>query len=362
MKNRCHLFSLLCFFAGTAVAAPAAPPPAPVTSPYERDFAAMNTAGRLTLWAPRATAVPAAAAVVAEIQALERTLNRFDPASELSRLNATAARQPFVCGDRLWAVLNEARRAYRDTGGAFDISIGPLMRVWGFHAQRASWPAPAELAAAKALVGLNRVVFDDAAHSVRLPAPGCSLDCGGIAKGYALDAAAAILRRHGLRCGLLDFGGNLLCLEEPPPGTAAYDVGVRDPEQPAALAARLLVCDGAVATSGAYEQQRVLGTRRVTHIMDPATGQPVPGRVAVTVVTSRGVDSDVYSTAIFVAGPALAERFCAADPRREVRIWDHPPGGPVTLRHFGAAPGNANLPIGANRPPNPPPPGQHPSR
>ncbi len=317
---------------GVAAASPPAAPP-----PYERDFTAMNTAGHLTLWAPRTAAVPAADAAVAEIQALERILNRFDPASELARLNATAASRPFACSDRLWAVLGEARRAYHETGGTFDISIGPLMRVWGFHAQRDTWPTPAELAAARTLVGLDKVVFDDNRHTVRLPAPGASLDCGGIAKGYALDAAAAILHRHGLRRGLLDFGGNLRCLEQPPPAATGYDVGIRDPERPDDLAARLQIRNCAVATSGAYEQQRVLGTRRITHIMDPATGRPVAGRVAVTVVTPRGVDSDIYSTALFVAGAPLAERFCAADPRREVRIWDRRADGTVMVQCFGTA-------------------------
>lgn len=285
--------------------------------PYVREFATMGTYGRLTFYAPAARAAPAADAVVARLAALERCINRFAPESELSRLNRTAAETPFACSDELWAILGAARRAWEETGGAFDVTVGPLMRLWGFHRERQGYPTDAEIAAALELVGLGKLHFDDARHTVRFARPGMELDFGGLAKGYALDLAAPIAREHGVRQGLIDLGGNVFCLDEPPPGRTAYTLGVRDPAAPDRLLRTLSLRGQAIATSGDYEQWQTLDGRRVTHIMDPRTGRPVAGVAGVSVVTPRGVDSDVLSTAVFVAGPALAEETA----RRLAHTW-----------------------------------------
>lgn len=294
--------------------------PRAMSHPYEREFLTMGSYGRLLLWAPADTAQPAADAMVHRLARLERTINIFKSDSELSRLNQTAAEKPFKCSRELWRILEAARRAYAETDGAFDVTVGPLMQLWGFHAKHESWPAPEAIAAARARVGLNRVRFDERTRSVQFSQDGMSLDVGGLAKGYALDLAIDIARRYGITAGLIDLGGNLACLGTPPPGESAYIVGVRDPFQRDRLASTIEVLGACVATSGDYEHAVTLSGRRVCHIMDARTGVPVAGVAAVTVVTPRGIDSDVYSTAIFVAGESLARRFVATHRGSRVLI------------------------------------------
>jgi len=282
--------------------------------PVSREVAVFDSYARLTLWAAESRALPALDECSAELARIHLALNRFNPASEVSRLNATAAQEPFVCSPLLWDVLRQARQAYRQTDGAFDISVGPLMALWGFHRRRDTLPSDAEIAAALGRVGLGRVVFDDHDRSVRFTVKGMSLDFGGIAKGYALDRVMAILARHGIDQALVDLGGNVGCTEQPPPGRPHFVVGIRNPFAIKTLLDRLAVRGLAVATSGNYERRIVVQGKEIGHIVDPRTGRPVSGPSGVTAVTPRGVDSDVFSTAVYVAGPDLARRLVKAVP------------------------------------------------
>ena len=286
--------------------------------PYERQFAVLDTYASLKFWAPTGKAEAAADAVAAELLAFHELINIFDETSELSRLNLSAAAEAFVCSPALWRALTAARRAYEDSGGAFDVSVGPLMKLWGFHRRRNTLPSDAEVASCLASVGLDKADFDDEAKTVRFTAPGMSLDLGGIAKGYALDLVSETVRTQGVRRGLIDLGGNIRCLDEPPPGRTAYSIGVRHPFANDELLGTIDVLDCSIATSGNYEQFVELEGKKVSHIVDPRTGRPVANVASVTVVTPAGVDSDVFSTAIFVGGDAVAETLCATRQRTGV--------------------------------------------
>jgi thiamine biosynthesis lipoprotein ApbE len=273
---------------------------------HTTEFAIFNTYGRVTVYAAESTANHAFREILTATRALHDTINRFDPDSELSRLNRTAATEPFACSDRLWDILLQARRAYRVTHGAFDVSVGPLMALWGFHRKRETLPTEAEIRKTLERVGLDKVRFDDQARTVRFTRPGMSLDFGGIAKGYALDMVSAILRRRGITRGLVDLGGNICCLPAPPPGRTAYLVGIRNPFDTGTLIGRVRVLGRNIATSGDYERYVTIQGRTIAHIIDPRSGQPVATVHSVTVITPRGVDSDIFSTAVFVAGEELA--------------------------------------------------------
>jgi len=293
----------------------------PDANPFVREFSMFGTYGRVTFWAPAAVAEVAWARILTELQAIHDILNNFDPKSELSRLNREAHQSPFRCSDRLWDVLLQCRRAWSETDGAFDISVGPLMHLWGFHQKRTTYPAPAEVQEALAAVGLSKVVvFDDAQKTVRLLHPKACLDMGGMAKGYALDRAMKTARTCGIRCALIDLGGNVGCLEEPPPGRRHYSVGIRNPVGNEALLGTVRITDCAVATSGNYENYLQLDGKLVHHIVDPRTGYPVPDVASVTVITPLGIDSDVYSTAVFVAGDALVSKLRETHHRTSVLI------------------------------------------
>ena len=276
-----------------------------MAGPHVHEFPIFGTYARFSFWGSQSLAEAVTSEAVEELQAINDMANLFAEDSELSRLNLTATNEPFVCSDELWALLGECRRAHRETNGAFDISVGPLMKLWGFHRKRTALPTEAEIEAARAAVGLDNVLFGDLTKTVLFRHPETYLDLGGVVKGYALDRVAAIARKRGIRVGLIDLGGNIFCLEEPPPGKYAYAIGVRNPFDNDALLETVHINNCAVATSGNYEQFVEVQGKRIHHIIDPRTGYPVSTVAGVTVITPRGIDSDIFSTAIFVEGEKL---------------------------------------------------------
>jgi len=190
------------------------------SEPYVRDFMIFNTYARLTFWEPERDAAAAADGMIHELAQLQAVINTYEPASEISKLNATAHDVPFECSDRLWEILHASRQAYKVSDGSFDISVGPLMKLWGFYSKRHQMPSDEEIRQARELVGLDKVEFDSSRQTVSFSREGMFLDFGGIAKGYALDMCKSIADEHGLSRGMIDLGGNIACLDEPPPRAA----------------------------------------------------------------------------------------------------------------------------------------------
>ncbi len=284
------------------------------------EFSVFATRATLQFWGESNDCRAAAAAIEARLMEMHDRINLFDSDSELAGLNATAYERPFTCGDELWRLVNAARDAYARTDGAFDISVGPLMRLWGFHTKQQTYPAEKDVGKALAAVGLNKIKFDDDLHTVQFTHPESYLDFGGVAKGYALDLAVEIARKHGLDTGIIDLGGNIYCLEKSPQNSENYAIGIRDPQWGDRLLKTLPLLDQAVATSGNYESFLVLDGKFVHHIIDPETGYPVSKIASVTVVAPKGVDTDILSTAIFVRGEKFAEEVTACDARIGVII------------------------------------------
>ena len=282
------------------------------------EFDVFGTHAVLQLWGDRAVCDQAASAVEDRMLELHDRINLFDEDSELIQLNQTAFDSPFECSDELWDLLETARRAYNETGGAFDVSVGPLMSLWGFNKKQKTYPTPEQVEKTLQAVGLDKVRFDDARHTVRFTHPDTYLDFGGIAKGYALDLAVAIAREHGVDTGIIDLGGNIYCLENTPGDIESYTIGIRDPQWTGELLETIELRDQAVATSGNYENFIMLDGKFVHHIVDPRTGYPVPNTASVTVVTHEGWVSDVFSTAIFVRGPEFAEHLIKIRPTARV--------------------------------------------
>ncbi len=273
-------------------------------------FPAMGTVAELTLYGDPELCERAGRAVREEFERVEQHFSRFRPDSELSRLNAEAAARPFVCSEELWQLLTVAREAARVSEGAFDISATPLTELWGFSRRRAQprLPTAEELAAARARVGLEQVEFDEENRTVRFRTPGMAFDFGGFAKGYAVDRAAEVCLRLGVRRGLINLGGNLRALPEPPPGRAAYRIAIRDPERPGGVLPGRELLDSAAATSGDYERFVEIDGVRYGHIMDPAAGRPASGGVAVTVFAPRALEADLWSTILYLKGESFLER------------------------------------------------------
>jgi thiamine biosynthesis lipoprotein len=274
---------------------------------HAQEFAIFNTYGRIDVYADADTASAAFGDILTDMRKLHDTINRFDEQSELSKLNQTASVQPFACSKRLWDILQQARRGYSITHGAFDVTVGPLMELWGFHRKRETLPSDAEIEEALQKVGMDKIAFDDRKHTVSFTADGMSLDLGGIAKGYALDRVVAILKTYHINRGLVDLGGNISCLNQPPPARPSYAIGIRNPFDTSSLLGRIQIVGRAIATSGNYERYVEIQGQTIAHIVDPRSGRPVSDVQSVTVITPSGTDSDILSTALFVAGEPLLD-------------------------------------------------------
>ncbi len=296
----------------------------------------MGTVATLALPAAKAADLPAAKAAVAEVfSRVEREMSLFRAGSDVSRLNAAAGAGAVAVGAGTAAVLDYALRVARESGGAFDPAVGPLMRLWGFRdvAPPAATPSPGEIAAALALSGWTNVWLAPAAageetREAALRLPGASLDLGGIAKGHAVDLAWERLRQAGHDDFLVNLGGNMRGRGNPAPRRRGWRVAVQDPFDRRSWAGTLTLRDGeAVATSGGYERFVTIGARRVPHILDPRTGRPPAAGVAsVSVLAPSAMEADALSTALFVLGPAEGRRLLAAHPGCEaIYVMDNEP-------------------------------------
>jgi thiamine biosynthesis lipoprotein len=312
---------------------------APLTR-HEFARAAMGTEFRLVFFAPDAArAAHAAEAAFARIAALDAALSDYSPESELVRLGelsdgACPTAWTELSPD-LAAVLAEAEDVARASGGAFDVSVGSLVELWRRARRQEELPAPERLAAARASVGWRALELDRSRGAARLQLARMRLDLGGIAKGYALDAALAVLTRHGLERALIDGGGDLLA-GAPPPGEAGWRVAIAglDSADPGAdrAAAFVELAHAALATSGDLERSFELDGLRYSHILDPRSGRALTERRLVSVRAPTGMAADAWATALSVLGPeGLA--LVAARPGFAARIACVTPAG---LSVFGS--------------------------
>lgn len=247
-----------------------------------------------------AAAAEAARAVRAVYDSVNTVMSSWETGSELSRLNRAPADSAVGLSPWLHACLAAADTLRERSGGAFDPTAEPLMRLWGFYRREGRLPSAAELDSARALMG--GYALDASAAAVVKTTAGTRFDLGGIAKGFAVDMAAAELRRREVESALLDLGGNIYGLGSPP-GRDSWRIGVRDPRDLDRYIASFAGTDVAVATSGAYERFVTIDGRRYGHIMNPATGRPAEGLLSATVICPSATLADGLSTTLFVLGP-----------------------------------------------------------
>jgi thiamine biosynthesis lipoprotein len=276
-----------------------------------------------------AAAERAAAHALDEMQRIDRLLSNYDPASELSAMNRDAPRGPVVVSRELFDFVAECWTYFQSTAGAFDPTVGPLVRAWGFFSPRPSKPPDAAIAAARARTGFDRVRLDPETRAVSYSVDGLEFDPGGIGKGYAVDRAVAVLRREGVDAALVSAGGSTLYAMGHPPGRDAWTVAVRNPLNVDRPYAFVRLRDGSLSTSGVSEQSVLVGSRRYSHLFDPRSGTPVDGMCQATVVAPTATASDALTKAAFIL-----------DHESIVRVLQ-PRSGVHAMRVEGAcAPGN----------------------
>jgi thiamine biosynthesis lipoprotein len=257
-----------------------------------------------------------------EIEALEERLSIFRPASELSRVNLLAARQPVRLSAPVFELLTQAKRLWRETGGAFDLTIGPLLRAWGFLGGTGHWPDERELAHARTLTGMHLVLLDASERTVSFAQEGVMLDPGAIGKGYALDTAVDVLREAGVESALIHGGTSTVYGLGRPPQADHWAIAVQPPnpeafglrqdlkvlpqealDSPSGLAVVPLM-NQALSVSAITGKCFVHEGRTYGHILDPRTGHPAEHTVLAGLVVPSATDADALSTALLVGGPA----------------------------------------------------------
>jgi FAD:protein FMN transferase len=261
----------------------------------------MGTSIEVRAWggdpATRTTAIEEAFAAFAEV---DRMMSNYRDDSELAEVNRDAARAPVHISEPLFRVIQAAELVSRQSDGAFDITVGPLVRLWGFHDHKAHAPSSQELDVVRPLVNFHNVVLDEAARTIRFVRPGVELDLGGIGKGFAVELAAAALRARGLS-GFIDAGGNQYLLGQPL-GKSTWTIGIRDPDQADGLLGTITVPEGSVSTSATYANFLTLNGRTYGHILDPHTLMPSDASLSVTIWSPDGTLADALSKAAFVLG------------------------------------------------------------
>jgi thiamine biosynthesis lipoprotein len=279
--------------------------------PYTKETYVMGTKAWVTVAGMnRREAERAASQAFREMYRIESVMSNWRSRSEISRLNAEADSTPVAVSKELFALIDSSVHYSRATFGAFDITVRPLMTLWGFQGGRGNPPSADELAHALTLVGYEKIALDPSKETIALPA-GMELDLAGVAKGYAVDRCVSVLTAFGARNALVNIGGNIYALGEAP-GARGWTIGIRDPKGGLGTVGSILLSNEAVATSGDYENFVDISGKRYGHIIDPRTGEPATGVLSVTVVAPTGLESDALSTGLFVLGPERAREAASA--------------------------------------------------
>jgi thiamine biosynthesis lipoprotein len=267
----------------------------------------MGTEFQIILYAPdEATARDAAKSAFARIALLDATMTDYQPTSELMQLCAKSGGDPVHVSDELFFVLSKAQETSRISDGAFDATVGPVVKLWRQARRTHRMPDPGKLAAAKELVGWTNVVLDEKAHTVQLLKAGMQLDLGGIGKGYAADEALAVLKKAGVTRALAAAGGDI-AVSGPPPSAEGWKIAIAPLKEDDASEGPVMVLhDAAVSTSGDAEQYVEIDGKRYSHIVDPKTGLGLVGRMSATVVAPHGIVADSHTKIVCVLGPEKA--------------------------------------------------------
>ena len=274
----------------------------------------MGTLFRITLYASGPeSARDAFAAAFDRIRQLDQKLSDYNSASELMQVCREAHRHPVEVSADLFTVLAAAQKLSAETEGAFDVTLGPVIRLWREARRDHRLPDQERVKAAGRRCGFRNLVLEASRRTVFLKLDGMQLDLGAIAKGYAADEALRVLRTRGIARALVAASGDL-AIGDAPPGKDGWRVGAGSRDRV------IIVRNQAVSTSGDSEQFLESGGRRYSHIIDPVTLTGLTSGITVTVVAKRGLDADPLATAVSVLGVERGMKFIESQPGASARI------------------------------------------
>jgi FAD:protein FMN transferase len=298
---------------GLLASAPAAEPVR-----HEATRLSMGTLYAIEAYGTDAGALPRILdAALDEVDRIDRLMSHYKHDSALSAINRQAAQRPVSVDTELLGFIADALGYASESDGAFDITVGPLMRAWGFFDGGGRVPGDAELAEARRRVGFRLVDLDESRGTIHFRRAGVELDLGGIAKGYAVDRVAAMLRRSGIIAGLISAGGSTVYGLAAPPGRDAWHVDIQDPTSGRQVAMSVALRDRALSVAGISEKWFEAGGSRYSHIMDPRTGRPAQGVLTVVVLADNGTEGDALDNVLFVLGPQKSAAYLRRHPGAE---------------------------------------------
>jgi FAD:protein FMN transferase len=248
-------------------------------------------------------------AAFAEVARLDAILSNYRSESEWSDVNRRAASEPVWVSPELFQLLSACIAYSRESEGAFDIAVGPLMKLWGFYKGSGRLPSLEEVASILPKVGYQHVLLDADKQTVRFDSPGVELDPGGIGKGYAVDCMVDVLRQLGFQIArVAGSDSTIYGMGAPPTEPKGWRVGIKDPRNARQTVAEVFLKDMSLSTSGSYEKFFRAEGRTYAHIMDPRTGYPAQGSGSVSVIAPRTIDSEAWAKPYFVNGRQWAAR------------------------------------------------------
>jgi len=303
--KRIVIFLFLAVLAGLAVSTEAAPAdPNSAVLRMEESMDSMGTTYSVVVYGPdRYKMQTAVELAFEEVRRLDQLLSNYRADSELSQLNRNAAARPVKVSKELFDLVSACLRYSEASEGAFDISVGPLMKVWGFYKGSGHFPHRAEIRGAMANVGYKNIVLDAAQQTVYYRRTGVEIDPGGIGKGYAVDRMVDILRNNGIGSGLITAGSSSIYgIGAPPTEPKGWRIAIKHPKDPGQSVEEVFLKDMSMSTSGNYEKFFRVAGKVYSHIMDPRTGYPAPGMLQVSVVTSKTLDSEAWTKPYFING------------------------------------------------------------
>jgi thiamine biosynthesis lipoprotein len=271
---------------------------------FESTQPQMGVPFKIILYAPdNATANGAFQAAFSRIAELNRVLSDYDSDSELSRLSHTSpAKEGVSVSDPLWTVLARSQALAEQTGGAFDVTVGPYVRLWRRARRSKEMPTSERMAEARAAVGYQFLKLDEKKRTAQLTRANMRLDLGGIAMGYAVDETLKLLKRQKLTRVLIDASGDI-GVGDPPPGKPGWTIGVVPLSSAGTPSRQILLANAAVTTAGDAFQHVVINGKRYSHIVDPHTGLGMTDSSAVTVIALDCITADALDTAVIALGP-----------------------------------------------------------
>jgi FAD:protein FMN transferase len=243
-----------------------------------------------------------------EARRLDGLLSNYRPESELSKVNRLAGQTPVSVSNELFQFLSACLTYSRASEGSFDVTVGPLVKVFGFYDGTGRPPKQDEILRALGKVGYRSLILDESNTTVRFAQQGMELDPGGIGKGLAVDKMAGILRRAEVYSALIFAGGSTIYALGAPPRHPGWKVTIKDPRKPSTTIETVELKDQAISTSGKYEKFFWSDGKILGHILDPRTGYPARGTLAVSVIAPQAIDSEAWAKPYYIQGRAWTEK------------------------------------------------------